>query len=176
MAASTPAGPNASVATHDPVEWARHYWRKQQLGDGEDAFIAMSSVLRFHRLMTVRIEDELKIHKLNLTDYMLLMTLRLSDTGTLPVSRLARALLVHATTATLATDRLEARGLLARGPHPSDRRATLVTISRTGRTLVEKASAALAGFEFGLAGTSMADRAELVEVLTRLRAASGDEG
>ena len=83
---------------------------------------------------------------------------------------------MHATTATLATDRLEARGLLARGPHPSDRRATLVTISPTGRTLVEKASAALAGFEFGLAGTSMADRAELVEVLTRLRAASGDEG
>jgi hypothetical protein len=39
---------------------------------------------------------------------------------------------------------------------------------------VRRASAALAEFEYGLAGTSMADRAELVEVLARLRAAAGD--
>ena len=175
MSAQPATEPSGSARTHsDPVDWARHYWRKQNLGSGEDAFIAMSSVLRFHRLMTVAIEDELKKHGLNLTDYMLLMTLELSETGTRPVSRLARGLLVHATTATLATDRLEARGLLSRGPHPSDRRATLVTISDAGRELVRKASAALGEFEYGLAGTSTADRAELVEVLARLRAAAGD--
>lgn len=168
------ARPGADPRISDPVAWARPFWREQGLGAGEDAFIAMSSVLRFHRLMTVAIEEELKKHKLNLTDYMLLMTLQLSKTGTRPVSKLARSLLVHATTATLATDRLEARGLLARGPHPSDRRATLVTISPAGRALAQEASEALSGFEFGLAGTSVADRAELVEVLARLRAASGD--
>jgi DNA-binding MarR family transcriptional regulator len=161
--------------THDPMDWARHFWRQQGLGDGEDAFLAMSSVLRFHRLMTVAIEDELKKHKLNLTDYMLLMTLQLSRTGTRPISKLAKGLLVHATTATLATDRLEARGLLSRHPHPSDRRATLVAISEDGRKLVREASEALNTFEFGLAGTSAEDRAELVEVLARLRAAAGDD-
>jgi len=159
----------------DPVDWARHFWRKQGLGQGEDAFIAMSSVLRFHRMMTEAIETELKKHKLNLTDYMLLMTLQLSETGTRLISKLAKNLLVHATTATLATDRLEARGLLERTPHPTDRRATLVSITDEGRALVREASQALSQFEYGLAGTSKADRAELVEVLARLRAASGDQ-
>ncbi|MGQ0632563.1 MAG: MarR family winged helix-turn-helix transcriptional regulator [Sporichthyaceae bacterium] len=174
MTAQAAGGESAPARDADPVEWARLFWREQGLGDGEDAFIAMSSVLRFHRLMSVAIEDELKKHKLNLTDYMLLMTLQLSRSGTRSVSRLARSLLVHATTATLATDRLEARGLLVRGPHPSDRRATLVTITDDGRDLVREASASLSAFEFGLAGTSPADRADLTEVLARLRAATGD--
>jgi DNA-binding MarR family transcriptional regulator len=170
------AVPALDSARHhaDPVTWARHYWRQQDAGPGQDAFIAMSSVLRFHRLMTADVEDHLKKHGLNLTDYMLLMTLELSATGSRPVSRLARALLVHATTATLATDRLAARGLLSRAPDPGDRRTTLVAISDEGRTLVRAASAALATLAYGLSGTSAADRAELVEVLARLRAAAGD--
>ncbi|MDP9182146.1 MAG: MarR family transcriptional regulator [Actinomycetota bacterium] len=170
---TAPKQPRSEIT--DPVDWARHYWRKQGLGGGEDAFIAMSSVLRFHRLMTESVEEELKKHKLNLTDYMLLMTLQLSETGTRLISKLARNLLVHATTATLATDRLEARGLLERAPHPTDRRATLVSITDDGRKLVQSASHALDELDFGLAGTSNADRAELVEVLARLRAASGDQ-
>jgi DNA-binding MarR family transcriptional regulator len=175
MAAESSNGKSPAATTHrDPVDWARHYWREQKLGPGEDAFIAMSSVLRFHRIMSVSVEDELKKHQLNLTDYMLLMTLQLSETGTRLVSKLARSLLVHATTATLATDRLEGRGLLERSPHPSDRRATLVTITAEGRALVTKASKALAEFDYGLAGTSEQDRAELVEVLARLRHDSGD--
>ncbi|WP_019873061.1 MarR family winged helix-turn-helix transcriptional regulator [Sporichthya polymorpha] len=157
----------------DPVALARHYWRQQELGPGEGAFIAMSSVLRFHRLLTVSIGGELKMHGLNLTDYLLLMTLELSEAGARPVSRLARALLVHATTATLAVDRFEARGLLSRGPHPSDRRATLVTISTEGRALARKATTALGEREYGPSGDSAADRAELVEILTRLRAGTG---
>jgi DNA-binding MarR family transcriptional regulator len=160
----------------DPVDWARHFWRTQHLGRGEDAFLAMTSVLRFHQIMTDIVHTELKQHKLNITDYMLLMTLQLSDTGTRLISKLARNLLVHATTATLATDRLEARGLLKRTPHPTDRRATLVSITDDGRELVRAASQTLSGVDFGLAGTSKADRRELVEVLARLRAMSGDEG
>ncbi|MFN2538766.1 MAG: MarR family winged helix-turn-helix transcriptional regulator [Mycobacteriales bacterium] len=175
MSSQATDGRRPSAELHDPVDWARHFWRKQGLGRGEDAFIAMSSVLRFHRLMTEAIDEELKKHKLNLTDYMLLMTLQLSETGTRLISKLARNLLVHATTATLATDRLEARGLLQRAPHPTDRRATLVSITDEGRQLVQDASRGLESFEYGLAGTSKSDRAELVEVLARLRAASGDE-
>lgn len=172
---SQAADPRGNSDLHDPVDWARHFWRKQGLGKGEDAFISMSSVLRFHRLMTEAVEEELKKHRLNLTDYMLLMTLQLSETGTRLISKLAKNLLVHATTATLATDRLEARGLLKRSPHPTDRRATLVSITDAGRELVRDASLGLEAFEYGLSGTSKADRAELVEVLSRLRAASGDQ-
>src|SRR4051794_22182872 len=105
MAAPPQVSPGSGSGGHtDPVDWARHFWRRHGLGKHEDAFVAMSSVLRFHRLMTDAVEAELRPFKLNLTDYMLLMTLQLSETGTRLISQLARSLLVHATTATLATD------------------------------------------------------------------------
>jgi DNA-binding MarR family transcriptional regulator len=158
----------------DPVDWARHFWRRHGLGDHEDAFIAMSSVLRLHRLMTDTVESKLRPQKLNLTDYMLLMTLQLSETGTRLISQLARSLMVHATTATLATDRLENRGLIKRSPHPTDRRATLVSITEEGRALVGEATDALRDSEFGLAGSTPDDQRELSDVLAKLRLAAGD--
>lgn len=158
----------------DPVSRARQHWRKQQFGEDEGGFLAMTSVLRVHRMMSVAIEQELKPHDIKLNDYMLLMTLAMSDNGTRPIARLANSLLVHPTTATLAVDRLEARGLLARTPHPSDRRATLVTISEAGRDLLAHATKAIEPLDYGLTGTTREDRADLVEVLDRIRDAAGD--
>jgi DNA-binding MarR family transcriptional regulator len=158
----------------DPIDWARHFWRRHGLGDHEDAFIAMSSVLRFHRLMVDAVESRLREHDLNLTDYMLLMTLQLSETGTRLISQLARSLMVHATTATLACDRLENRGLVQRTPHPTDRRATHVSLTATGRRLVTEATDALRDLEFGLTGSTRNDQQALIEVLARLRLAAGD--
>jgi DNA-binding MarR family transcriptional regulator len=164
----------AAAPPTDPIDWARHFWRRHGLGDQEDAFIAMSSVLRFHRLMIDTVENRLRAHELNLTDYMLLMTLQLSETGTRLISQLARSLLVHATTATLACDRLENRGLIQRNPHPTDRRATHVSITAAGRRLVTEATDALRDTEFGLPGSSADDQRELTDVLARLRLAAGD--
>lgn len=166
-------GPARGTLT-DPVDWARHFWRRQNLGDHEEAFIAMSSLLRLHRLVVDSVEACLRQHKLNLTDYMLLMTLQLSETGTRLISQLARSLMVHATTATLATDRLETRGLIERSPHPTDRRATLVSITNEGRKLVGAATDSLRGKEFGLTGSTVDDQHELTDVLARLRLAAGD--
>jgi DNA-binding MarR family transcriptional regulator len=166
-------GPGKTPLT-DPVDWARHFWRRHGLGEHEDAFVAMSSMLRFHRLMVDAVETELRPFKLNLTDYMLLMTLQLSETGTRLISQLARNLLVHATTATLATDRLENRGLIARNPHPTDRRATQVSITTAGRKLVGEVTDALRGIEFGLVGSSVGEQRELTEILSTLRLAAGD--
>jgi len=158
----------------DPIDWARHFWRRHGLGDHEDAFIAMSSVLRFHRLMVEAVENQLRPLNLNLTDYLLLMTLQLSETGTRLISQLARSLLVHATTATLATDRLEGRGLITRNPHPTDRRATLVSITGAGRKLAGQATDALREINFGLSDSTVEDQRELSDVLARLRLAAGD--
>ncbi len=113
----------------DPVEWADHYWRAQHLEGDEQRFLVMSSLLRYQRIVVELVEGELRKLGLNLTDYLMLMTLQLSESGTRLISSLARNLMVHATTATLATDRLEARKLLRRSPHPTDRRATCVTIT-----------------------------------------------
>lgn len=158
----------------DPIDWASHYWEKHKLGDDEDAFLAMSSTLRLHRLMTDAIETELKNYGLNLTDYMLLMTLELSETGTRLLSRLAWNLMVHATTITLATDRLEAKKLLYRHAHPTDRRATCVTVTDEGRELTLKATNALKEINFGLKGSTPAQQRKLLCVLASVRSAAGD--
>jgi DNA-binding MarR family transcriptional regulator len=71
-------------------------------------------------------------------------------------------------------DTLEASGLVAREPHPTDRRATIVTLTRRGKSEVARMQAgshALAGTLF--AGLCSADlstfEAVLDLVLTRLR-------
>lgn len=158
----------------DPVDWASHYWQEQNLGDHEEAFLAMSSALRFHRIMNEAVEGRLKGFGLNMTDYLLLMTLQLSENGTRLLSRLAWNLLVHATTVTLATDRLEAKGLLYRHAHPTDRRATCVTITEEGQELTLDATDALKSIRFGLSGSTATEQKSLLAILASLRAGAGD--
>lgn len=159
----------------DPMEWVKFYWEQNSTED-PSRFLAMSSILRLHALMTSTMESVLKqSFKLGLTDYLMLKTLELSDTGTRLLSRVAWNLLVHATTVTIITDRLEKRGLLAREAHPSDRRATLVTISPEGRKLVAEATKALSEVDYGLTGLSSADAMALVEMLAHVRRGAGDQ-
>jgi DNA-binding MarR family transcriptional regulator len=159
----------------DPVEWVKFYW-EQSSKDDPYPFLAMSSVLRLHQLMTSIMETELKeSFKLTLTDYLMLKTLELSDTGTRLLSRVAWNLLVHATTVTIITDRLEKRGLLAREAHPHDRRATLVTITAEGRKLIAAATKALAKLDYGLPGLTAAKARQLVEFIAPLRSDAGDQ-
>lgn len=164
----------AGGAITDPVEWANHYWSKFELGEQREAFLAMSSTLRLHRIMSDTVERELRAYSLNLTDYLVLMTLELSENGTRLLSRLAWNLLVHATTITLAADRLERRGLLHRNPHPTDRRATCVTITDEGRELTRKATDTLRGVQFGLVGSTPAQQQKLLSILAALRSVAGD--
>jgi DNA-binding MarR family transcriptional regulator len=158
----------------DPVDWAGHYWNQQQLEGDPRPFLALTSLLRFERIVADHVELELKKHGLNMTDYLMLMTLQLSESGTRLISSLARTLLVHATTATLATDRLEARDYLFRSPHPTDRRATCVTITDDGREIVNKATRALSETGFGMPGSTPAMIDDLMNTLTMMRNAAGD--
>jgi DNA-binding MarR family transcriptional regulator len=158
----------------DPVDWAKHYWEQQKLDGDEHRFLAMTSLLRYQRIVADGVDTELKVHGLNMTDYLLLMTLQLSETGTRLISSLARNLLVHATTATLATDRLEGRGMLERSPHPTDRRATCVTITKQGRQTANDATRALTAIDFGMPGSSAKDVNQLRAAVTAMRRAAGD--
>ncbi|WP_216892217.1 MarR family winged helix-turn-helix transcriptional regulator [Nocardia alni] len=160
--------------TTDPVGWAHHYWQEQGLEGDEQRFLALSSLLRYQRLVIDPVETQLRKQRLNLTDYLLLMTLQLSDNGTRLISNLARSLMVHATTATLATDRLEKRRLISRKPHPTDRRATCISITATGRKLVLKANSGLTEIGFGLGSATTEDVSRLVDLLANLRSSAGD--
>ncbi|AII10929.1 MarR family winged helix-turn-helix transcriptional regulator [Rhodococcus opacus] len=158
----------------DPMQWLQYYW-SQQIDDDPNPFLAMSSLMRTHQLMTSAIDTKLKKEfELSLTDYLMLKTLQLSDTGTRLLSRVAWHLLVHATTVTIATDRLENRGLLNRHAHPKDRRATYVTITDEGRRLVDTATAGLRDISYGLPGLDPVTAKALVDLLAPIRKAAGD--
>jgi DNA-binding MarR family transcriptional regulator len=84
-------------------------------------------------------------------------------------SEIADRLRIAPRSATEVIDALEARGLVARAPDPTDRRATRVTVTEEGRRLSRLiAQARWAESERHLARLSDADRADLDRILRRL--------
>lgn len=158
----------------DPIDWVGHWWAVQKMGDTE-RFQAMGSILRLHQLMTSFMSATLKPFDLAPNSYLLLLTIQLSETGARLLSHLASRIMVHPTTVTLLVDRLEDQGLLAREPHPTDRRATLARITPAGRALTKEASRALADMDFGLPILTTAECKQLVDMLKPVRAALGDK-
>jgi len=64
--------------------------------------------------------------------------------GPMTMGELAAALEVDAPYATVVVDDFEARGLVRRRPHPTDRRVKVVEATRKGKTLARRAEAILA--------------------------------
>jgi len=83
--------------------------------------------------------------------------------------RLLRETLVTSGTMTNRVDRLAARGLVERGPDPTDRRGVLVRLTEEGRRTVDGALAGLLARERDLlAALGGPDRKRLAELLRRL--------
>jgi DNA-binding MarR family transcriptional regulator len=159
---------------NDPVQWMRFYW-EQQSDDDPWGFLAMTSVLRLHHLMTATLDQQLRnAFNISITDFQILKALQLSENGTWLLSGLARHLMVHATTVTLSIDRLEARQLVKRRSHPHDRRASLVAITAEGRGVVDDATRSLRPHDFGLPGLTPAQARALIATVARVRASAGD--
>lgn len=82
---------------------------------------------------------------------------------------LAGHLRVAPRSVTDVVDALESRGLLAREPDPSDRRATVLVLTASGRELVEQiGSARRADADTYFARLSASDRAALTRILRTL--------
>jgi len=69
---------------------------------------------------------------------------------------------------------LQTRGLVDRGPHPSDRRTVLATLTRPGRR-IDQDQRCLAAGGYGLDGVSDRLAITLTEVVRQVRVAIGDE-
>ena len=104
----------------------------------------------------------------------MLALLSFTREGKLPLGKVGDRLQVHPASVTNTVNRLEADGLVARKPHPTDRRTTLAVLTRDGRRRVEKAAAALAEIEFGVAGLSPQGRRSVDAAILELRSAAGD--
>jgi DNA-binding MarR family transcriptional regulator len=85
------------------------------------------------------------------------------------MSELASMLGIDRPNATVLVDDLERQGLVARRPHPTDRRAKLVEATRKGKQLARRADDILATPPAALSELDEADLAALQRILERLR-------
>jgi len=125
-------------------------------------------------MLTARVnrETDRLLHDLNVsrTAMITLAALRRSgDAQRLSPSELSQAALLSSAGMTAQLDQLEERGLLRRSPHPEDRRALYVTLTRPGQRLVDKAIEAYnAGHRRMLAALSSSERQALDALLRKL--------
>lgn len=115
---------------------------------------------------------------LNLSEASLLAFVE--ESGPLTQTRLAQRLGLGRAATGSVIDALEERGLVERQPDPDDRRVWLVTVTRSGKELVEQVNASDKVLRSELrAGISRADRQQLAALLVRLQenlAAALDDG
>jgi DNA-binding MarR family transcriptional regulator len=158
----------------DPIEAARRQWLAHGWGETAAGMVAVTSVMRLHQLMLSRVDGVLKPYSLTFARYELLMLLTFSRTGSLPLGVIGDRLQVHATSVTNLVDKLEDQGLVARRPHPRDRRATLAELTAGGRALALEATQRLNDEVFADIGATSSDLDQLATIGQRLRRAAGD--
>jgi DNA-binding MarR family transcriptional regulator len=156
----------------DPIERAAQTW-EERFGPAS-AMRAATSVFRVQQILLARFDEVLKPHGLTFARYEVLVLLTFSRTGELPLKVIGSRLMVHPTSVTNAIDRLVAAGYVDRRPNPNDGRGVLAGITAEGRRVVQSATAALTDLDFGLGDLSEGDRAELFDVLRRVRLGAGD--
>jgi DNA-binding MarR family transcriptional regulator len=111
-------------------------------------------------------------------DFDVLATLRRSgEPFALTPTALYQATMVSSGAMTGRLDRLEQAGLIARGPHPSDRRGVMVALTAKGRALIDRALTAHVENEHNiLAGLSREERETLAALLAKLIRSVGAGG
>jgi DNA-binding MarR family transcriptional regulator len=108
------------------------------------------------------------------------LLLALKDAAPLRMGDLAASLGISARTVTTLVDALESEGMIARQPHPTDRRATLLDLTPAGRASIDEIGRAQRDLaEEALAALDAAERAQLLSLLNRVagdRSACGPGG
>jgi DNA-binding MarR family transcriptional regulator len=156
----------------DPIDEAARQWA--QRWEGVAPMHAVTSLMRVQQLVLARLDGVLKPLGLTFARYEALVLLTFSSRGSLPLGKMGERLQVHPTSVTSIVDRLEADRLVVRRRHPEDGRAVLAEITPRGRELVEQATAALVGADFGLAALDDDRLEELSRLLRPVREAAGD--
>ena len=158
----------------DEIAEARRQWEANRLPEPL-AMAAATSLMRAQQIVSNAVERALRPLGLTFARYEVLMLLRFSREGALPITKVGDRLMVHPTGITKLVDKLEQQGLVQREAHPTDRRGTLARITDEGRALAEEATRAVTGVRFG---TDLDDDEleAVVDLVRRLRAGAGDLG
>jgi DNA-binding MarR family transcriptional regulator len=158
----------------DPIAEAARQWSAHGWSDAAEGMAAVTSVMRAQQILQARVDEVLRPFGLTFARYELLMLLHFSRRGSMPVKKASERLQVHPTSITNAVDRLEASALVARRPHPTDGRATLVEVTDAGRRLALAATERLNAVVFCDLRMPTRRVGTLVSVLRDLRRGAGD--
>jgi DNA-binding MarR family transcriptional regulator len=135
-------------APFDAIAEARRQWASNDLPE-PIAMAAATSVMRAQQIVSTAVDRALRPLGLTFARYEVLMLLRFSRDGALPITRVGERLMVHPTGITKLVDKLEEQGLVAREANPNDRRGTLAGITPEGLALAEEATSAVTAVRFG---------------------------
>jgi DNA-binding MarR family transcriptional regulator len=135
---------------------------------------AATSIMRAQQIVLAKVDEALRPLDLTFARYEALVLLTFSQRGALPMGKMGERLMIHPTSVTNIVDRLEAKGLVRRAAHPTDRRTTLCEITDEGRRLVVDATDAVTEVDLGISGLSAREIDQLTGLLAKLRLASGD--
>lgn len=164
----------ASTVGFDPIAEAQRKWVEHGWADAATGMTAVTSLMRAQQLVLAEVEARLKPFAVTFARYEVLMLLMFSSSGRLPMKTIGSRLQVHPTSVTNAVDRLEAAGLVARAPHPDDRRAVLVELTPEGRDVATRATRVLNDEVFTRPPVENDDLEALIGILARMRRSAGD--
>src|SRR4051812_12073086 len=156
----------------DPIAEAKRQWDLRS--SGGEPMAAATSIMRAQQIVLAAVDGALRPFNLTFARWEALVLLSFTREGQLPLGKMGSRLMVHPTSITNTIDRLEGDGLVARVPHPTDGRATLARITRRGRAVVVKATAAVEAVHFGLEVLDDRDLTAITELLRPLRSSAGD--
>lgn len=155
----------------DPIDESRRQWVAHGWDDVADGMTLVTSLMRAHQIMLARVDSVLRPLGVTFARYELLMLLKFSRTGALPMSKVSERLQVHPTSITNGVDRLEKAGLVRRRRHPRDGRTTLVEITESGNDLAQRATDGLNSAVFASPGLPGNDLKTVLDLLGDLRRA-----
>ncbi|HEX2783366.1 MAG TPA: MarR family transcriptional regulator [Ilumatobacteraceae bacterium] len=166
--------PPAQPLPDDPIDLARASWKGQGWAKAADGMAVVTSIMRVQQVLLARVEAVLRPLGLTFARYEVLMLLRFSRKGSLPVGKIGERLQVHPASVTNAVQRLEHDGLVVRLANPFDGRSVLAKITASGRALTEEATAQLNAQVFSIVPIPAAAQREVYGVLKSMRRAFGD--
>jgi len=158
----------------DPIELAADNWVAAGWDESADGMALVTSVVRVQQVLVQAIDELLRPYGLTFARFEVLMLLRFSRAGALPLGKIGERLQVHPASVTNAVDRLETSGFVARTPNPDDRRSVLATLTAEGRDVAERAADVLNAKVFAQLPLDRDDLRSATSVLRRWRMAFGD--
>jgi DNA-binding MarR family transcriptional regulator len=160
----------------DNVDWRLDQWRAERPDIDPSPMGVVARIQRASRLLERELRDNFARHGLQLWEFDVLGTLlRSGPPYQLTAGQLVESAMVTSGAITNRIDRLVAREFVTREVDPANRRSVLITLTDSGRELINEVVVTHVDLEARLlADLTGADREQLAGLLRRLLTSLGD--